>query len=78
MNSEPWSTFSEIKWIETLGQHHDHWNKPSYADFLRSYLSAAKKRVNWDRIDKKTVVDYAKNRLREVTKLPPLFPQRPG
>lgn len=78
MNSDPWSTFSEIKWIETLGRHHDHWNKPSYADLLRNYLSAAKKRRNWDRIDKKTVIGYAKDRLREVTKNPTTAGTGPG
>jgi len=66
--SEPWTTSDEKQWINNLGRHDQSIKKPSYITLLGRYLEAAKKRKNWDRIDKRAVVDYAKNQLLKAKK----------
>ena len=66
--SEPWATNDEKQWIKTLGQHDQSVKKAPYTHLLECYLEAAKKRKNWDGIDKRAVVDYAKNQLLKAKK----------
>jgi hypothetical protein len=62
--SEPWTTSDEKRWIDTMGRHDQSTKKVPYIELLERYLEAAKKRENWDMIDKRTVIDYAKTQLR--------------
>ena len=62
--SEPWTTIDEKRWIDTMGRHDQSTKKVPYIELLERYLEAAKKRGNWDMIDKRTVIDYAKTQLR--------------
>ena len=62
--SEPWTTSDEKRWIDTMGRHDQSTKKVPYIELLERYLEAAKKRGNWDMIDKRTVIDYAKTQLR--------------
>lgn len=66
--SEPWTTIDEKRWIDTMGQHDQSIRKVPYIELLDRYLEAAKKRKNWDGIDKRAVVDYAKNQLLKAKK----------
>lgn len=61
--SEPWTTSDEKWWIDTLGQHDQAIKKVPYIELLERYLEAAKNRKNWDGIDKRTVISYAKKQL---------------
>ena len=61
--SEPWTTIDEKRWIDTMGQHDQSIRKVPYIELLERYLEAAKKRKNWDRIDKRAVIAYAKKQL---------------
>lgn len=61
--SEPWTTIDEKRWIDTMGQHDQSIRKVPYIELLERYLEAAKKRKNWDGIDKRAVIAYAKKQL---------------
>ena len=61
--SEPWTTSDEKRWIDTMGQHDQSIKKVPYIELLERYLEATNKRKNWDGIDKRTVIGYAKKQL---------------
>lgn len=59
-----WTTASEINFIKHLGTHSTALMRGvTIKELLTGYLSGCEIRVNWEKIDREAVVDFARKRL---------------
>jgi len=61
-----WTTEDEMDYLKGIGAHGETSKRPSKQrriELLKSYIAAAKLRVDWGEMDKSRVVSYAHQRL---------------
>lgn len=65
-----WSTNTERRFIKNLGKHqyksYRRSKLPKQKDLLIAYIKSAKKRSDWDGIDKREILKYARSLLKEI------------
>lgn len=68
-----WTTRNEMEFIKKIGigihSQSARVLSKTQAELLQGYINGAKKRINWDGIDKDTVIGFAEEKLRNIKML---------
>ncbi len=57
------TTQDELNYINSIGQHSDHSSNTPRSELLVNYLAVSKKRSDWNNMDQKKCIAYAKKEL---------------
>ncbi len=58
-----YTTKHELDFIATIGTYSQFGTLRSRAHFLRQYIKASEQRINWDKIDGKKCIEFARQEL---------------